>query len=480
MNQSPKTYYNSNTNEIAGLRLGHVCVDNKGSGSCGLIRFHHSCCVLKIILMNVILQKMSLCKTISLIMMPFKFSSSFIFLLLCPDVWSYEAPEDKQDMFAARACPAFLTFTNAAYLAGATVELPCRCKPQQFQSVVWFFKKHLDSSEETRVLTDHHGNKLLDTSQIPHSGDLRSRFSIRLFSLLIFRAGPGDSGIYICGSAHKDFFYGYDLDIQQAYTLNLAPRLTPQNQSKTWQMIRRLGSPQPLYRVFTSFQPWSACDRCGVPGEQVRVGLCYIQSNFLHVRYRQTNQTVASCGSGAVPQAFVDLKEGKVGAKLEVKGCQVTCPTQASPSSKLYSLMAFLGHNFASLPVAVPVFYLNHPADQVLALGCPGAESSMAVAWDQGSVPIYRSVHSAAGNRSTTPPRLQIDTGHHLLFKPAKTQDSGVYYCWLQGRLAAEIHLLVYAHFGSDQILSLFQLLTGPIHLLHFLPQDYKPCWFSL
>lgn len=131
MNQSPKTYYNSNTNEIAGLRLGHVCVDNKGSGSCGLIRFHHSCCVLKIILMNVILQKMSLCKTISLVMMPFKFSSSFIFLLLCPDVWSYEAPEDKQDMFAARACPAFLTFTNAAYLAGATVELPCRCKPQQ-------------------------------------------------------------------------------------------------------------------------------------------------------------------------------------------------------------------------------------------------------------------------------------------------------------------------------------------------------------
>lgn len=96
----------------------------------------------------------------------------------------------------------------------------------QFQSVVWFFKKHLDSSEETRVLTDHHGNKLLDTSQIPHSGDLRSRFSIRLFSLLIFRAGPGDSGIYICGSAHKDFFYGYDLDIQQAYTLNLAPRWT--------------------------------------------------------------------------------------------------------------------------------------------------------------------------------------------------------------------------------------------------------------
>lgn len=395
--------------------------------------------------------------------MPSTFFSLLIFLLLCPDVWSYEAPEDKQDVFATRACPAFLTFTNAAYLAGVTVELACHCKPQQVtgatvknftsshahailpqnyiiiplynnemkcatylrtvlsakydpswhcgfamfdsiffkrhssvgqlstksqkpislqffhpdqicscwntqsslslinrttysqmnsvvlvitgdcciviwfiqgwshwctcmsvwtveencrrpnprrskenlqtphrkavassikpdpsgcettvlttaaklknilsiylpkqnqclktqhllklfqslllikwktlsttkcilsffpcmfqvQSVVWFFKKHLDSSEETRALTDHHGNKLLDTSQIPHSSDLRSRFSIRLFSLLIYRAGPDDSGIYICGSAHKDFFYGYDVDIQEAHALSLTPR----------------------------------------------------------------------------------------------------------------------------------------------------------------------------------------------------------------------------------------------------------------
>ncbi|CAK6978557.1 Ig-like V-type domain-containing protein FAM187A, partial [Scomber scombrus] len=86
-------------------------------------------------------------------------------------------------------------------------------------------QKHLGSWKETRVLTDHHGNKLLDTSQVPHSGDLRSRFSIRLFSLLIFRAGPDDSGIYICGSTHKDFFYGYDLDIQEAHMLSFTPRV---------------------------------------------------------------------------------------------------------------------------------------------------------------------------------------------------------------------------------------------------------------
>lgn len=81
----------------------------------------------------------------------------------------------------------------------------------------------------------------------------------------------------------------------------------------------------------------------------------------------------------------------------------------------------------SSLPVVVPVFYLNHPADRVLTLGCPGARPNMAVAWDRGSEPIYRFKYSAGRNLSTTHPRLLIDTGHHLVFKPAKIQDSGSY-----------------------------------------------------
>lgn len=98
----------------------------------------------------------------------------------------------------------------------------------QVQYVVWFFRKHRASSTETRALTDHHGNRLQDTSEVLHSSDLRSRFSIRLFSLLVFRAGPLDSGVYICGSAHRDFFFGFDLDIQEVHTLTFTPRLAPE------------------------------------------------------------------------------------------------------------------------------------------------------------------------------------------------------------------------------------------------------------
>lgn len=85
----------------------------------------------------------------------------------------------------------------------------------------------------------------------------------------------------------------------------------------------------------------------------------------------------------------------------------------------------YLYYSSASSSVEVPVFYLSHPADRVLTLGCPGAHPNMAVAWDQGTKPIYRDEHLAGRKLSTTPPRLMIDTGHHLVFTPAKTQDSG-------------------------------------------------------
>lgn len=96
--------------------------------------------------------------------------------------------------------------------------------------------------------------------------------------------------------------------------------------------------------------------------------------------------------------------------------------TECSP----HHFAFFLLHQSSDTSAAkVQVFHLNHPAELVLTLGCPGARPNMAVAWDQGSKSIYRFEHSAGGNSSMTPPRLQIDSGHHLVFQPAKVQDSG-------------------------------------------------------
>lgn len=89
---------------------------------------------------------------------------------------------------------------------------------------------------------------------------------------------------------------------------------------------------------------------------------------------------------------------------------------------KLYIYILFLSQSSASSPVPVPVFYLSHPADGVVTLGCPGARPNMVVGWDQGSKPIYRSENTSSGSFY---PRITIDTGHHLVFNPAKSRDSG-------------------------------------------------------
>uniref|UniRef100_A0A8K9V699 Uncharacterized protein n=1 Tax=Oncorhynchus mykiss TaxID=8022 RepID=A0A8K9V699_ONCMY len=108
------------------------------------------------------------------------------------------APEDKEDIFARRAHPAFLVFDNAAYLADMTIELPCHCKPEEIHSVVRYYQIQL-GSPDTRALTDFQGTSVVDSSKVVRGGHLRSRFSIRLFSLLIFRAQKENSGHCLCG-----------------------------------------------------------------------------------------------------------------------------------------------------------------------------------------------------------------------------------------------------------------------------------------
>ncbi|KAG9343793.1 hypothetical protein JZ751_013174 [Albula glossodonta] len=352
-------------------------------------------------------------------------------------VHAYEAPEDKEDVFARRACPAFLVFESAAYLEDMTIELPCHCKPTEAHSVVWYYQKHL-RSEKSRVLTDFDGTVLVDSSQVGRKVDQRSRFSIRLFSLLVFRVQEADSGHYVCGTATGQFFYGYDVDVQQARRVSFPRRPGAPNPNP-----RRTEGPDGQYIVFTSFWPWSVCDRCGVPGEQTRVGLCYMHSEYLNVRYiRDTSKpTTAPCGSAAVPQRF--KLEGKRGAELAVRGCTATCPPEPEEMAEQKTLLEFLG--FEETVSRVPVYYHNHPIDSPLVLACPGAKPQHAVAWDQGKQPLYRAEYMEGLNKTA---RVYIDAGHHLHFSPVQLEDQGSYYCWLQGKLAAEIRLGVYLRLG--------------------------------
>ncbi|EPQ06263.1 Ig-like V-type domain-containing protein FAM187A [Myotis brandtii] len=336
---------------------------------------------------------------------------------------------EKENIFQRTPCPAFLMFDNAAYLADMSFELPCHCKPEEVSAVVWYYQEHLGSSH-TKVLTDFDGQMLTAASQVRVGSDLLVRFSIRMFSLLVFRAQPEDSGLYFCGTRKGDYFYAYDVDIQSSEGMVAT--------------FKDLGQ-EPFaddYRgslhVFTTFWEWTPCDRCGVRGEQWRIGLCYLQSPDLSPRYRKTMPDVVSCGSRAVPRKL-QAKVRDHTPELLVQSCLVPCKNTTKIRGRLMAILNYVSKvgRRPWLP-QVPIQYHQQRLSHGLIISCPGARPEHAVAWDKDRQHFYRTQYLKGTNRSM---RVFIDHGNHLHIRFTQLDDRGIYYCWRQGERVAGFRL---------------------------------------
>ncbi|XP_069732851.1 Ig-like V-type domain-containing protein FAM187A [Phaenicophaeus curvirostris] len=341
------------------------------------------------------------------------------------------AIDEKGDIFNRKACPAFLMFVNVAYLAGMTFELPCNCKPKDVLSVVWYFQKNMDSPKTT-VLTDFSGNVVVDSSRIRTGSDILKRFSIRMFSLIVFQAQVMDSGHYLCGTEKGDFFYGYDVDVQPIKNIRVA--FVDRNQHV------QDDSTEKFFSFFTAFWDWSRCDRCGVRGEQQRIGLCYVRSAKLHPRYQTAVPNVTSCGSKALP-AHLQWSGHLRGPEIAIRSCLTPCRKKEVPKEGVQAISDLISKLGAKpwLP-RVPTQFHKQPVGSGLIITCPGARPEHAVAWDKESVRLYRSRYLIGVNKSM---RIFIDHGNHLHIQQVQDDDEGTYYCWREGRMVAGFRLRV-------------------------------------
>ncbi|NWX46760.1 F187A protein, partial [Steatornis caripensis] len=353
-------------------------------------------------------------------------------VLLCLiDVLHAFAIEEKRDVFNRMSCPAFLLFDNAAYLADMTFELPCNCKPEEVSSVVWYFQKNT-GSRKTTVLTDFAGTVIIDSGHIDVGSDVLKRFSIRMFSLIIFRAQVTDSGHYVCGTKKGDFFYGYDVDVQPTNHITLA--FVDRGQHVQDDFTEK------VFSLFTTFWDWTRCDRCGVRGEQRRIGLCYVQSAQLNPRYRTTVPNVTSCGSNAVPAHFRRLGLFRK-PEVAIRSCMTPCLKEEVPEEgvqAISNIISKLGQK-PWLP-RVPTQFHKHLIGTGLIIACPGARPEHAVAWDKNSIRLYRSRYLIGVNKSM---RVFIDHGNHLHIQQVQVSDAGTYFCWREGRMVAGFRLSV-------------------------------------
>ncbi|XP_040845143.1 Ig-like V-type domain-containing protein FAM187A [Ochotona curzoniae] len=351
-------------------------------------------------------------------------------------LWAWESLRafelvEKENIFQKTPCPAFLMFDNAAYLADMSFELPCHCKPEEVLAVVWYYQKHLGSGH-TRVLTDFDGRVLTEAAQVRAGSDMLVRFSIRMFSLLVFRAQPEDSGLYFCGTHKGDYFYAYDVDIQSSE--GMVATFRDKGEEPFEDEYR--GN----LRIFTTFWEWTPCDRCGVRGEQWRIGLCYLQSPHLSPRYRKTMPDVVSCGSSALSRKLRDAARDHT-PELLVQSCQEPCKKRKTDRKGVLAIYNYVS-KLGSRPWVpqVPIQFHQQRLGHGLVISCPGARPEHAVAWDKDSRRLYRTEYLKGVNRSM---RVFIDHGNHLHIRFTQLGDQGIYYCWRQGQLVAGFRLSV-------------------------------------
>ncbi|XP_006098759.1 protein FAM187B [Myotis lucifugus] len=91
-------------------------------------------------------------------------------------------------------------------------------------------------------------------------------------SILIRSPLPSQSGLYSCRDQKDIQVVQYEIDFQDISTLHITHRDLGQKPLQNETLS--LGSKE---IIFTRWEPWQDCNRCGEPGEHKRLGYCYIQ-----------------------------------------------------------------------------------------------------------------------------------------------------------------------------------------------------------
>ncbi|XP_068118479.1 Ig-like V-type domain-containing protein FAM187A [Hyperolius riggenbachi] len=353
----------------------------------------------------------------------------FLFYLLLTLVGSFMVTEEKKKL--SSLCPELLLFESVAFLEGMTFQLECQCKSKETKSVVWFYKKTVKTDVTLTQIYEEYAEANVDTTS---ELAIDSKVAVQGSDLLIYKAEEQDSGLYACGSGNGEFFYGYDVDIQDTENLYVA-------------FQQQHGRPQQdlvtaSFTAFTIFWEWSKCDRCDVTGEQRRLGLCYVRSEHLYWRFLLTDREIAPCGSDAVPETIQEELSDRR-PEIFIRSCETPCYVKKTGFfGKFQNMWRSLVKLINYLPFInkVPINTVKHPLGSRLTLQCPGAKPGDAVAWDKGKKGLYRSEYLIGQKRAE---RVFIDHGNHLNFRFVTFSDKDTYYCWVEGKLKCGIKLQI-------------------------------------
>ncbi|XP_066100226.1 protein FAM187B [Saccopteryx bilineata] len=215
--------------------------------------------------------------------------------------------------------------------------------------------------------------------------------------LLIRSPLPSQTGFYNCWDKKGIQVVQYEIDFQDVSTLHITHKDLGQKSLQNETLS--LGGKE---LIFTHWEPWQDCNRCGAPGERKRLGYCYIQEPL---------EKPVPCW---LYLGDTELWSSRMRPEMQIEACHVRCKTPAMER------------------VVFGDFELNEESGSAW-LTCPLGSIYRPVIWEANRKPLTWQGQLSGQEVSTI---LDPSSGgsHLQVFQRA------IYQCFLQQKLRARFN----------------------------------------
>ncbi|XP_005400088.1 PREDICTED: protein FAM187B isoform X1 [Chinchilla lanigera] len=275
------------------------------------------------------------------------------------------------------SCP-YKNLCQQSLLSGNDIVLKC-----DLPRALWYFSSIL--GEDLFLINSMHNIKNLPGG-----------------SLQLTNPQPSQSGLYRCQDNHNILIVEYEIDFQDVTTLHITHKALDQQPLQNETL--RLGGE---VLIFTQWEPWQVCNRCGVPGERKRLGYCYIE---------EPQEKPMSCGLYLREE---NLPHTRLRPEMQVETCLVPCDP-AKEVDQSYFIF--------------DIYQLGTLTNNIW-LNCPLASIYRPVSWEANNTPLTWQNELSGKNLHST---LDIPSGGRQLqiFQPA------IYRCFVEQEVVAQFNPL--------------------------------------